>query len=77
MRQLMVFYFHTFFRFSIRAPIPVRRASTRVRAVMDSTTTTALGTMTGSWRPLIRIWMSSPSWLTVFCGEEMEGVGLI
>lgn len=36
----------------MRALILVKSASTNVMAVMDSTTTTARGTMTGSWLPL-------------------------
>ena len=31
MRQLMVFYFHTFFRFSIRAPHSGKKGVTRVQ----------------------------------------------
>ena len=47
-----------------------------VRAVIDSTTTTALGPIIGSWRPLMDTSMSSPDLLTVFYVEAIDGVGL-
>ena len=47
------------------------------REVMVSTTTTARGTMMGSWRPLISQVMSSPERLTVCWAEAMDGVGLM
>ena len=51
--------------------------STNVTAAIDSTTTTARGTIIGSWRPEISISIFSPEVFTVFCGCEMEGVGFI
>ena len=53
----------------------VKSRSRIVIAAMDSTTTTARGTMTGSWRPLMIISVFSPSLVTVDCGCEMDGVG--
>ena len=65
------------FKCSILAPAFTRSASKSVIAAMDSTTTTALGTMTGSCLPLMEMVISSPSLLTVSCWEKMEGVGFI
>ena len=45
--------------------MPVIRRSTMVIAAMDSTTTTALGTMTGSCLPVIEMVVSSPFRVTV------------
>lgn len=50
--------------------------STSVIAAMDSTTTTARGTMTGSWRPFTEICLLPPSFVMVDCSLEIEGVGL-
>ncbi len=44
---------------------------------MASTTTTALGTITGSWRPWISISFSFPSLVTLRWRRAMEGVGLM
>ncbi len=52
----------------MRAVIPTKSRSTIVMAAMDSTTTTARGIITGSWRPLISICTFSPSRFTVSCG---------
>ena len=46
-------------------------------AAIASTTTTARGTMIGSWRPLILMSISSPDLFTVCCVDAIEGVGLI
>ena len=66
-------------KFFIRSNLDVMptiiRSST-VRAAMHSTTTTARGTIIGSWRPLMEIEISSPDLLTVCCSWLMDGVGL-
>ena len=62
---------------SRRLHILHRRRSASVSAVMDSTTTTARGTMIGSCLPLIEISISSLSIFTVDWGRAMEGVGLM
>lgn len=46
-------------------------------AVMASTTTTALGTITGSCRPVMVIAVFSKALVTVFCSCPIEGVGFI
>ena len=51
-------------------------ASRVTRAAMDSTTTTALGTIMGSWRPLIEISIFSPWRFTVYWIAATDGVGL-
>ena len=51
----------------MRALMLENMASTRVMAAIDSTTTTALGTITGSWRPLISMEIFSPVLVTVCC----------
>lgn len=61
---------------SIRDVILSNSRSVSARAAMDSTTTTALGTMMGSWRPWMEISISSPDWFTVCWGAAMDGVGL-
>ena len=48
-----------------------------VSAAIDSTTTTARGTITGSCRPVIVRETGFPSLSTVSCALEMEGVGLM
>ena len=53
-----------------------RSASKIVIAVIASTTTTARGTIIGSWRPLRLISIAFQSLLTVCCVAEMDGVGL-
>ena len=49
---------------SMRALILAKSASVMVRAAMASTTTTARGTITGSWRPLISSSRFSPELVT-------------
>ena len=44
---------------------------------MDSTTTTALGTITGSWRPRMAMVVFFPLRVMVLCSLEMEGVGFM
>ena len=61
---------------SIRDVILSNSRSVSARAAMDSTTTTARGTMMGSWRPWMEISISSPDWFTVCWGAAMDGVGL-
>ncbi len=46
-----------------------------VSAAIASTTTTALGTMTGSWRPVMEMLVFSPSAVTVSCSLAIDGVG--
>lgn len=45
-------------------------------AAIDSTTTTALGTIIGSCLPLIFTVIASPDLFTVCCVLAMDGVGL-
>ena len=52
-----------------------RSRSAIVTAVMDSTTTTARGTMTGSCLPWMEISISSPDSFTVCCVFAIEEVG--
>ena len=53
-----------------------RRRSAVTSAAIASTTTTALGTMTGSCRPFMRISRSAPSLSTVRWAADTEGVAL-
>ena len=61
----------------MRDAILISRASAIVMAAIDSTTTTALGTIIGSCRPFIEISMFSPDLVTVCCVLAIEGVGFI
>ena len=62
---------------SMRAPIFISSASAIVIAAIASTTTTARGTIIGSWRPLMEISISSPDLFTVCCVAAIEGVGFM
>ncbi len=61
---------------SILVVMEARRASRITRAAIDSTTTTARGTMMGSWRPFMRTSIGSPRRFTVSWTEAIDGVGL-
>ena len=56
--------------------MPPSSISAAANAAIVSTTTTALGTMIGSWRPLMLMPISSPLLLTVLCSAAIDGVGL-
>ena len=58
------------------AVIPLNSMSVIVTAAIASTTTTALGTITGSCLPLISISVCSPDLVTLLCLAATDGVGL-
>lgn len=64
-----------FFIKSSRDVIDTISISSKETATIVSTTTTALGTITGSCLPFISISLSFPSLFTVCCSCAIDGVG--